>query len=46
MTWITSGLFIMVVALMGIIGCLISLIVTVKVFKKQRKDLLNQIEEV
>lgn len=45
MIWITSGVVITVISLIGIIGCFISLIVTVKVFKKQRKDLLNRIEE-
>lgn len=42
---ITLGLIITVVSILGILGCVIALIATGPVFKKQRNRLLDQIEE-
>lgn len=41
---ITMGLIITVVSVIGIAGCIIALIATGPRFKKQRQELLEQIE--
>lgn len=45
MTGISLGLFITVISVIGILACAITLLVLFFVFKKQRKQLLNSIEE-
>lgn len=42
---ITLGLVITAVSILGVIGCVIALIATGPIFKKQRSRLLDQIEE-
>lgn len=41
---ITLGLILVMISVVGILGCLIALIVTGPVFKKQRRNLLDEIE--
>lgn len=41
---ITFGMILTFLGLVGTIACLITLVVTNPIFKKQRKNLLNEIE--
>ena len=41
---ITFGMILTLVSAVGVIGCLIALIVTGPVFKRQRRNLLNEKE--
>lgn len=40
----TTGMIIMGISILGILGCLIALIITGPVFKRQRRKLLKRIE--
>lgn len=42
---ITTGLLLVIVSGIGIVVCLVALLVTGPMFRKQRKELLTQIEE-
>lgn len=41
---ITLGLILVIISAVGILGCLIALIATGPLFKKQRRNLLEEIE--
>lgn len=42
---ITTGLILTGISAIGILGCIIALVITGPVFKRQRRKLLNRIEE-
>lgn len=44
MTYITYGLIITIISVIGVVGCLTALIATKRIFKEQRKKLLEKIE--
>ena len=42
---LTAGWILTIISALGIIGCLAALIATIKIFPRQRRELLEEIEE-
>jgi hypothetical protein len=42
---LTAGWILTIISALGIIGCLAALITTIKIFPRQRRELLEEIEE-
>lgn len=45
MSEITSGVILTIISAIGLISCIVGLIATITIFPKQRKKMLEKIEE-